>query len=69
MISVVITKEEEIRCRGEHVGFIREGDTGVILGETLGRPVIMLSGDFSGKTLYLDEKDYEEVGEYEHGTC
>ncbi len=65
MISVVITKEEEIKCRGEHVGFIKEGDTGVILAETVGKPVVMLSGDFVGKTLYLEEEDYKEVGEYE----
>jgi len=65
MISVVITKEEEIKCRGEHVGFIREGDTGVLMSVgTVGKPIVMLSGDFEGKTLYLGEEDYKEVGEY-----
>lgn len=64
MISVIISKDMEIKCRGEYVNSINKGDEGVLMEGNLGNPIVMLTGNMAGKTLYLEEGEYEEVGEY-----
>jgi hypothetical protein len=64
MISIVISEDLDIKCRGELVTTIHKGDEGVLMTGNLGNPIVMLTGNMVGKTLYLEEGEYEEVGEY-----